>query len=294
MDQLNRIVVATDLSAHARHAAERAAMIGRDTGAALDLLHVAALPPLERLREIMGVTAEDVKHRVVAAARQKLGELRNSLQERHGVSAATEVAVGALLPELARALDDRAADLLVCGARGESVIRHFVLGTTALRMLRTTTRPVLVVKQQPHEPYRRVLLPVDFSSTAPRAILQARMVAPQAHLVLLHVVSVPFEGQMRYASVDEDTIHHYRIAAREEAMQKLHDLRARAGLTLAQCSVVILYDDPTLRIVEQEQEKDCDLIAIGKRGEGNLEHLLLGSVTKHVLATSQGDVLVSV
>ena len=33
---------------------------------------------------------------------------------------------------------------------------------------------------------------------------------------------------------------------------------------------------------------------MGKHGEGMLEELFLGSVTKHVLAESQGDVLVSV
>ena len=42
----------------------------------------------------------------------------------------------------------------------------------------------------------------------------------------------------------------------------------------------------------QELEQDCDLIVIGKRGLGLLEELLLGSVTKHVLAQSSADVLV--
>lgn len=42
----------------------------------------------------------------------------------------------------------------------------------------------------------------------------------------------------------------------------------------------------------QEQELDCDLIVMGKHGQGMLEELLLGSVTKHVLAESTGDVLV--
>ncbi len=47
-----------------------------------------------------------------------------------------------------------------------------------------------------------------------------------------------------------------------------------------------------LRIIEQEQELDCDLIVIGKQGETVTEELLLGSVTKHVLQRSQSDVLI--
>ena len=48
-----------------------------------------------------------------------------------------------------------------------------------------------------------------------------------------------------------------------------------------------------LRLVEQEQVLDCDLVVIGKHGQSAAEDLLLGSVTKHVLAEGQSDVLVA-
>ena len=37
---------------------------------------------------------------------------------------------------------------------------------------------------------------------------------------------------------------------------------------------------------------DADLLVVGKHGSHIAEELLLGSVTKHVLAEAQGDVLV--
>jgi nucleotide-binding universal stress UspA family protein len=73
--KLNNILAATDLSAPARHAIERAALISKDTAAALDLLHVANLAPLERLRQLMGATPADMEQRVLNAARQKLRDL---------------------------------------------------------------------------------------------------------------------------------------------------------------------------------------------------------------------------
>ncbi|MND54477.1 Universal stress protein family protein [compost metagenome] len=54
-----------------------------------------------------------------------------------------------------------------------------------------------------------------------------------------------------------------------------------------------MHGDPGWRIVEQEQELECDLIVVGKQGASALEELLVGSVTKHVLNESQCDVLVS-
>ena len=294
MKPFRRILATTDLSAPARHAAERAALVSRETTAQLDLLHVANLAPLERLRQLMGSSQAELEARVLDAARRKLIDLAGLIHERFGVVANPRVAAGALLAELARETDALAADLLVCGAKGESVIRHFVLGTTALRLLSTTRCPVLVVKQPPHEPYRRLLVPVDFSASSLRAVRQARRIAPRADIVLLHAFDVPFEGKLRYASVDDEIIHHYRIVARQEALQKLQALRDQAGLPVVGTSLVVLHGDPTFRITEQEQECDCDLIVVGKHGEGMLEELFLGSVTKHVLAESQGDVLVSV
>lgn len=294
MKPLKRILAATDLSAPARHAAERASLISTETGAQLDLIHVANLAPLERLRQLMGASASDMEQRVLDAARQKLSDHVAAIQQRYGVVAGSHVVSGSLLAELAKTVDDVLADLLVCGAKGESLIRSFVLGTTALRLLSTATCPVLVVKQPPHTPYRRLLVPVDFSPAALRAVQHARCIAPQADIVLLHAFEVPFESHLRYASVDEGTINHYRIIAKQEAMQKLDDLREQAGLSPEGSSVVVVHGDATSRIVEQEQEWDCDLIVMGKHGADLLEDLLIGSVTKHVLAESQCDVLVSV
>ena len=41
-----------------------------------------------------------------------------------------------------------------------------------------------------------------------------------------------------------------------------------------------------------EQEVNADLIVVGKHGSHIAEELLIGSVTKHVLAESQCDLLV--
>ena len=294
MNRFNRILAASDLSAPARHAAERAALVARDTATPLDLLHVANLAPLERLQRLIGATPLAMEQRVLEAARHVLAALAADLQQRHGVAVGSHVHTGRLLERLALKADELAAGLLVCGARGESVIRHFMLGSTAMRLLGTAKCPVLVVKQMPHETYRRLLVPVDFSPCSLRVIGHARSIAPQAEIVLLNVCDVPFEGQLRYASVDDDTINRYRVVARQEATWKLQALRDEAGLDPDGCSLVVLHGDPTTRIIQQEQERDCDLIVLGKHGEGQIEAMLLGSVTKHVLAESQGDVLVSV
>jgi len=57
---------------------------------------------------------------------------------------------------------------------------------------------------------------------------------------------------------------------------------------------LVINGDPTLEIIRHEQKLNIDLIVMGKRGLHLTEELLLGSVTKRVLAESAGDVLVVV
>ena len=294
MIRLNRILAATDLSVPARHATERAALVSKETTALLDLLHVVNLVPLERLRQPMALAPDGIQLRVLDAARQGLDDLAASLRQQYGISAGTHVVAGSLLVELAKEADGLAAGLLVCGAKGESVIRHLLLGTTVLRVLSTTTCPVLVVKQAPREQYRRLLVPVDFSPSSLRAIRHAQSIATYAEIVLLNVFEVPFKGLLRYARVDDDAINYYQITAKQEATERLHSLRDEAGLSPQTCRLIVKHGDPVSRIIEQEKEQGCDLIVIGKHGESALVELLLGSVTRHVLAESRGDVLVSV
>jgi len=288
--KIDRLLVATDFSAPANHAVERAAMIAKEAGAILNLLHVVSFGPLEKLRKLVQDASAALQQRILEAAHSRLIAQAGTLAKRYGISADVRVISGSLLNEL----QDASADMVICGARGESFMRHALLGSTAERMLRRTRRPVLVVKQSAHESYSTVLIPVDFSSSSLRAIKQAQAIAPQAEIILLHAYEVPFEGQLRYASVDDAIINEYLLAARREATACMEALCREAGLGLDEARYVLVHGDPSACVIEQEQVQSADLIVMGKHGENLIEELLLGSVTKHVLIESQCDVLVSV
>lgn len=292
MTKLNHLLAATDLSAPARHAAERAALVAKETGAAFDLVHVASFSALDKLRQLVADIPAEMERRLLDTAREAVDELSGAIVKHHGISVCCHVASGPLLAELSARAEAVHADLVVLGARGTSFMRHALLGSTAERMVSRAAVPMLVVKQAAHERYRCVLVPVDFSPASLPALKYARAVAPGAEIVLLHVFEVPFEGKLQFAGVSEETIGHYRIAAREDALQKLRALCAEAGLTQPDVKLLVLHGDASQHIVEQEQEQDCDLIVMGKHGESMLEDLLLGSATRHVLTESQCDVLV--
>lgn len=294
MIRLERVLATTDLSAPARHAAERAALVAKDSGATLRLVHVINDPALGRLSRLLAESGDDVKLRIRQTIDRDFARLGEHLAQAYGVTAQADVVTDAVIAGILGHAAASRADLLVLGARGASFMRHLILGSTAERLIRRSDRPLLVVKQPPHERYRRALVAVDFSRSSLATLALARAVAPQADLVLLHAYDVPFEEWMRTAEVREHALLHYQGIARQRASVDMRAFLQSSELAPADVPTIILKGDPTLRIIEQEQELDCDLIVIGKQGETAAEEFLLGSVTKHVLQQSQSDVLISV
>lgn len=293
MKPVTRILAATDLSAPARHAMDRGFQLAAASGARYTVLHALHLGALDTLRGLLGDGCAQIGQRLEDAARDSLGALLADPAHHQGVAASLRICAGTPADVITTEADAEDADLLVVGARGEAFLRHGLLGSTASRLLRrTAARPVLVVKQPPHEPYRRVLAPVDFSPGSVQSVRLARRLLPSAHIVLVHVFNVPFEGKLALAGVDEVAIHAYRRKQREESLQRLHVLAAAAGLEAGHYSVLVPHGDPAQQVIAQEQEQDADLILVGKHGTELTEELLLGSVTKRILNESQCDVLV--
>jgi nucleotide-binding universal stress UspA family protein len=291
MKPVTTILAATDLSAPARHAVERGFRLAAATGAHYSVLHALELDAMNAMREWLGADLDEVKRKLEHQARETLAQ--QLAASPRSIPVSTLVVSGAPLVTIIERATALEADLLIMGAHGGDFLRHLALGSMASRLLRKTTHhPVLVVKQVAHEDYRRVLIPVDFSPVAVRAIRFVRQLTPSAEIILMHAFEAPFEGKLTYAGVDASVLQRYRDAAQADALRRLRHTAEQAGLDIGDYTPLVIHGDPSLQIVEQEQERDCDLIAIGKQGMHVAEELLLGSVTKHVLAESQADVLV--
>jgi CPA2 family monovalent cation:H+ antiporter-2 len=294
MGPSSRLLVATDLSGPSLRAVERAFEIARETGAHCTVLHAIGMDVRGAWLELLGEQAETVSARAVERQREALERLVADAGRGRGVKADVRVERGFAtdaVPACAEALD---AALVVVGAHGHGFLQRVLLGSTSSTLLRKSRRPVLVVKEPCRAPYRRALLPVDFSPASESAIAFVRRAMPRTELVLLHVFDVPFESMLRLGGLPDDVIGQYRIDARERSLSQLHALARRAGLAAADYSAAVVHGNPTRRVLSQERHDACDLIVMGKHGTHVTEELLLGSVTKRVLAESRSDVLVVV
>jgi nucleotide-binding universal stress UspA family protein len=293
MSTLRTIITATDFSAPSRHAAQRAALLARSSGATLTLQHTVGGSALDDLRRWLADDSQ-AAGAIEADARQRLEELAAEMARAQGITVTTHLSIGHPVEQVIRHADEVDAGLVVTGTRGAGFFRGVVVGSTAERIAKRSSRPVLMVRQLPHEPYRRILVPVDFSPWSRSAIELARHVAPQASLVLMHAVELPFEGKMRLAGVADDTVARYRDAARREAQQRLHELAADSGLGADRVRLSTPGGaDPWMLIVQEEQEHDCDLVVIGRQGRHAVDEFLLGSTTRMVISEGAADVVVA-
>jgi nucleotide-binding universal stress UspA family protein len=290
---IRHIVAATDLSTAAEHAAYRAARLAVESGAALLLVHVVSKNGLDRLATLMPDFVVMDSGRIEEAIRRDVESLALTLRQHVGVSPEVFVTSGAVLDEITTCADRRNADLLVLGAQGKERLRDWLLGSTTERLLRRTRRPALIVKQKPTAPYRRILVPVDFSAHAAAALRMARTVAPEAELVLAHIAEIPFAGKLENAGVSKGVMRELQQRSELQARAAMDDFVRQAELGSVLTQRVIRQGDVPTIIAELETQLDCDLVVMGKRGLSLTDELLLGSVTRHVLARSHCDVLVA-
>jgi len=138
---------------------------------------------------------------------------------------------------------------------------------------------------------QHMLVPMDFSATADRALAYAIALAQQlqARLTLLHVLD------MTPMTMDEMTVGVVATYLEEQEIEAQHLLQAslervqRAGL---QGDSLLVQGTPTQTIVDTAGEQGVDLILMGTHGRTGLAHVFLGSVAEHVVRQAPCPVLV--
>lgn len=86
-------------------------------------------------------------------AHETRGYLENVARElrRQGVEVTTEVAFGSAGQAAVAYAEDQHIDLIALASHGHSGLGRLVFGSVAEYVLRESTRPILVIKPQPHE-----------------------------------------------------------------------------------------------------------------------------------------------
>lgn len=224
-------------------------------------------------------------------------------QAREELDRFTERASAAGIPTLARLeegdsveeiLDlakDLPADLVVMGTHGRRGFERLVLGSVTVKVMRKGVCPLLTVSSEPRGLgdakvgiFKKILCPVDFSTSSVKALEYALSLAQEADasLTLLHVVESLFEG---------DGGSEVRSNLEKEAFEKMKAAVPAEATNWCQPEELVLTGRPYQQILNLVRERETDLIVMGIQGRSAVDLMLFGSTTNHVIRQAACPVL---
>ena len=146
MNKINSLIIATDFSENAQPAIDAAITVAKTFGAEVHLVHAFQTPvPIVSPYEVVVPDGFLEQARDAAAKSLKAVEEKISSEGLTVTSHLTEVPAA---PAIARIASEVGVDLIVMGTRGNTGLKHVVLGSVAERTLRLAPCSVLTVKSK--------------------------------------------------------------------------------------------------------------------------------------------------
>jgi nucleotide-binding universal stress UspA family protein len=277
MAQLAHLLAATDLTGRSVYALQRAIQLRAESDCQVTVLNVVE----------HGLTAS-IAERRRAEALLELETWTRALPEAAQLGVSVDVVVDDPFAAILEALRGLRADLAVIGGPGKRGLKELFTGTTAERVVRFADQPVLMANQHPSGPYKRVLVAMDFSQGARRALEWACRIAPQADIRLVHAWQPPVKGPTHER---QQTDAANRRLCEQEAQQLRTVIQQVApALTLP---LEIVDDEPYSALRNTIGTFGADLLAMGTHARSRLSTAIVGSLAQEFLAASPCDVLVA-
>jgi nucleotide-binding universal stress UspA family protein len=286
------ILLATDGSEGAEHAARAAIDLSKRTEAKLHAAH--ARVPLPHFAYPSLVSAryhppyED-------RARRILDEQVGRIEQAGGTVSGAHLVEGRPADAILDLAERIGADLIVVGSRGLGSIKSLLIGSVSLGVVHHTDRPVLVVRGGSWPP-ARVVIGEDLSEDARDAarigltlgkLLGAQTLLAHAYQGMPpHPETLPRDDRELYEAMVREHLRRVEPAleGRAAGLEDAYGVRPR----------VRLLGGESARVLSEvaEEGEGTGLLVVGSRGLGAGGRMLLGSVSTKILMAAKGPVLV--
>lgn len=299
MEEIKKIIWATDGSIESGEALKYARFIAEKFNSETIGIHVIAMP-------------DKLLSEYFREPESELYKWMDKAQERHRAkltSIAHEFATkglyfrGAILngepsKQIVEFARSEEANLIVMGKRGVGLTDRMLTGSTTLRVLRESSVPVLAVSRKDREgtvEIRNILVPLDISQKADTTLNYAIDLAERinANISIVYVLSSDSSDYEIPFSTLKDlfTLSSNKLAKRINKIKIKYGIRNKEAPKLEINTEVIQGINASIAIVDYASSKNIDLIVINTRGRKGIKKVL-GSVTEKVIQESLCSVLV--
>jgi nucleotide-binding universal stress UspA family protein len=290
-----RVLLATDFSHCAARALDYALAIASWWKAELHVLHILEFLPgmnpeypvnqmyLDQLRKDAASHVSNIEKRAAEA----------------GLPVRTTIDLGIPSQRIEAVAAQVVADLIVMGTHGRTGLEHVLVGSTAERVVRAASCPVLSIKAGAEEPQetaeragglrvRRLLIPIDFSASSMEALEYGVQFAKQlgSAVTILHVLE-PVAYGLDFTLGGSVEWRQQKVHA-EGRLEILGALCTSNGVKADQ---VLKAGFPADSIREYAGLQPSNLIIMGTHGRRGVSRFVSGSVAEAVLRLAPCPVL---
>jgi len=286
-NRFSEVVVGTSLTPESDEILRSALAVSRALGARVRLVHVTSIEPIScGFDGVFGVeimeTLKEQQELELARQIQRTQVLDHELL-------GAEVVLGAPHQVLAAVAQETGADLIIVGALEGRGSNRQLLGSTADRLIRSASCPVLILRDGMTLPPLRALAPVDFSSTSARAVdagvellrqMNADSVTTIQSLFVLSELTRQLASQFSPQQVDR--------MAKEELLRFTFEHTEGWEGTI---ETKVRIGDARHQLLKELEDWPVDLIVMGSHGHGKLHRALIGSVAGRIARQASCSVL---
>ncbi len=278
---MKKILVPTDFSEPSYYGLDKAAVIARKSKASLHIFNVCEIADYYYAADPVGMAPpasimfEGFREKILNNAKKKLDALKNrSTLKNLDVSVSCEASnnIHFAITDLS---DKLKADMIVMGSHGAGNLTEIILGSTAERVVRYATKPVLVIPVKPaNKLFSKIVFASDFLSEAygifPFVQNFAKICSAKINLFKVNTLD--------------------QFSRTKDDREKIHDFFKKFGGKFDYA----IYNDYMKEegIINYSREINADLIAIGTHGKKGLKRFFSEDVSGGIVRLSHIPILI--
>jgi nucleotide-binding universal stress UspA family protein len=260
---MKRIIVPCDFSKPAVHAFRFAVDVAAQSAGEVHLLHIIEVPVLQETKVL---SFEDGLFKELrAAAELEMRTLAVGVPD--NVRVIHAIRFGSIHRIIPIYVSAAAGDLIIMGTHGASGLREFFVGSNAEKVVRTSSVPVITVKNNYSGPVKRIVFPCTLENEQQEELAHKVKALQRFFQTRLHMVWVnsPLYPERDAAVKDRLEAFAERFGFENYSVDIYHDLDAEAG------------------ILGFARQVEADMIAMGTHGRRGIDRVLHGSIAEDIV-----------
>lgn len=262
-----------------------------------------SLRMLECVNELKGFGAKEVVLCHVASAKERMDAEHREVLERckrdicaQGLKVREAIRQGDPVQQILQVAESEDVSLIAMASSGKGRTKEILIGSTSFGILRSTMRPVLMIKFEPANDergagamvapiFQKALVPIDFSSCTDMCMMLLPKLSSHGlrESILFNVVD----------STKSDMHDGKRFQkVLDKVMLELEELRSKLEGMGCRISTHVHFGTVSYNILEAARELDVSVIILGAHRRSLLREITLGGNSETVVRKSSVPILV--